>query len=346
MINFRPKHSKKDRPVFLTSDSAKAEAVGLKLNRDASGASVYRFKKEVIKVGKFYKDTQDFAFEVTHDTLDHWEKTFDAWTAMGNKVSVPIGHEGYGDPEENRGWVTDLYVEGDSLIGVFELVGEDASELAAASDVSIYAPPKEIDGLGNEYIYPVTHICLTTVPVIPGLSKFEAIAASRKPLIRSYEMKLEKLADLLKLTFTKETDEEKEEKVLSKISSLLKLEDKDDEDDEEEKVEASKPSPVVMKLAKENRTIKLNKLVEEGKVTPAVVKSLSELFTTEDALALSLSKEEDDSFDKLIVALSKNNVVELTEKTKGQTIALSDPLKGVENPLIKDAENRAAKKSK
>lgn len=162
-------------------------------------------------------------------------------------------------------------------------------------------------------------------------------------------MKLEKLADLLKLTFTKETDEEKEEKVLSKISSLLKLEDKDDKDDkddEEEKVEASKPSPVVMKLAKENRTIKLNKLVEEGKVTPAVVKSLSELFTTEDALALSLSKEEDDSFDKLIVALSKNNVVELTEKTKGQTIALSDPLKGVENPLIKDAENRAAKKSK
>lgn len=159
-------------------------------------------------------------------------------------------------------------------------------------------------------------------------------------------MKLEKLADLLKLTFTKETDEEKEEKVLSKISSLLKLEDKDDKDDKEEKVEASKPSPVVMKLAKENRTIKLNKLVEEGKVTPAVVKSLSELFTTEDALALSLSKEEDDSFDKLIVALSKNNVVELTEKTKGQTIALSDPLKGVENPLIKDAENRAAKKSK
>jgi hypothetical protein len=100
------------------------------------------------------------------------------YIANGNKVPVPVGHANWENPERNRGWLVDACVEGDSLIGTVELVG-DGAKLAGTSDVSIYAEPSFTDSRGNYYEWPIRHVALCVDPVVPGLSGFMPLAASQ-----------------------------------------------------------------------------------------------------------------------------------------------------------------------
>ena len=45
------------------------------------------------------------------------------------------------------------------------------------SQVSIHVPPQFTDGLGRTYVRPIRHVAITDYPVIPGLGRFEALAA-------------------------------------------------------------------------------------------------------------------------------------------------------------------------
>jgi hypothetical protein len=133
----------------------------------------------LIRAGKYVKKSQGLEFEVGKSTLKHWADTFAAMLANGVDVTVPIGHTT--DAEANRGYVRDMYADGDSLYGIIELVGEDAIDMAGRVNVSINSPPEFTDGKGNTYYRPITHVALTTNPVVPGLKGFEAIAASNGP---------------------------------------------------------------------------------------------------------------------------------------------------------------------
>lgn len=107
--------------------------------------------------------------------LDHWAMIFSQMKVNGVKVPVPSGHTN--DSEKNRGWVEDIFRDGDSLFGIVALVG-DGIRLAGTNDVSIYSQSEYTDGNGNRYQWPILHVALCTDPVVPGLRGFEALAAS------------------------------------------------------------------------------------------------------------------------------------------------------------------------
>ena len=145
----------------------------LQSSTPAATGKMPAFRKELIKVGKYVKDSTKQVLDVTKDTLNHWVKTFDAWTKNGNKVPVPNGHTN--DATANKGWVKKLEVVGDSLYGVMELLDET---LAKTTDISICIEPKVVDGKGNIYESIITHVALTTTPVVPGLAGFETLSLS------------------------------------------------------------------------------------------------------------------------------------------------------------------------
>lgn len=109
-----------------------------------------------------------------------------------------------------------------------------------------------------------------------------------------------------------------------------------------------KPDPMLLKLAADNRSVKLDQLVTAGKITPAVREKLKGVFIGKDnaALALSLSAGTADEFDAIVAALAENNPVKTGEMTgaqvHGDTVTLSDGSKG-DNPLLADAQRRAKK---
>jgi len=341
-MQFKLKNQKKSRAIYFSTPNVGTEDYGIIVEHGKQ--PIYKLKKEVIRVGDFYKEGVDQSFSVNIETLDHWAAEFLRYTENGNKVSVPDGHEVAGKSSENYGWVTDLFRENDSLFAIMELYGDDVLTVTKASDVSIYSPPEIIDGNGIKYTYPITHIALTTVPVIPGLSSFETIAASQKNINIKLEskMKLAQVIELLGLSFDddKMTDDEKEEKVLSAIKALKEKDDvKDDDDEDKKELSASRVSPAVLSLAKENRSMKLDALVESGKVTPAVKKALEKIYCDEKSLSLSLSKA-DDHFDEIVTILKFNDVVSLGSQTSPQIMELSDSLKTGKNLLLADIEKR------
>ena len=352
---------------------------------DDSGATVKRFRKELVRVGDYFKASQNLAFTVTPDTLDHWAMTFSQWAANGNKVPVPLGHDKAQNPEANRGWVVDMFREGDTLVGVIDLIGGDEpsiNTLAASNDVSIYAPVSFTDGKGNTYSRPITHVALCTDPVILGLGKFQAIAASlQQNGDRTMEEILKALglaadadvaAVLAAIAALKEraagdgdkdvaasmTDEE-----AAKVADALGLEAGASVEDilaaiaklsEGAAVAASqgKPAdPLVVKLMGESRGAKMEALVAAGKITPAVAAKLRTRYVDAKALSLSLSGGKDDGFDALAAALAENDPVVLAQQTGAQVLALSHGMAEGESAKrmvqkMKDRAEKAAKRSR
>jgi hypothetical protein len=340
-----------------------APAISLSAVRIEDGVPVKRYRKELITTGKYIKAADGIEFEVTDDTLNHWVLAFAQWTASGNKVPVPLTHDNADNPENNRGWVVDEFREGDSLIGLIDLIGEDADKLAASSDVSIYTPKKYTDGRGNVYTWPITHVALCTNPLIPGLKGFEAIAASlAQPIKQETKIMDHKvLADLLGLTDI--TPENAEEKIKAAIADLKKkaegaamqsAEDEEKKKKEEEVAAAALAAsakktadPVMVKLVTENRAMKLNALVAASKITPAVKDKLAKQFLDKDTLGLSLSSGTEDGFDAMITALSENNPVELAEQSGAQVIALQGgPVKDGGKSIVNKAKEEFDKAKK
>lgn len=170
------------RPEYFRVQST---AQGLQLDSDASGLT---YRKELIYAnapGEFFtKRTKDKVqkFRVDESTLDHWASVGNRMRQNGVKIPTPLKHNT--DPENNRGQIlrfeTGVNDEGrPALFGIVKFRDEKAAELAASTDVSIFVPADPIyDGKGNGYDYAIQHVCFTDYPVIPGLSGFQAIAAS------------------------------------------------------------------------------------------------------------------------------------------------------------------------
>jgi hypothetical protein len=307
------------------------------------------YRKELIYVGDF--QSSSLRFSVDEELIDHWIATHEALVAAGNEVPLPVEHST--DPEKRRGTVLKLEKGIDSqgrtsLFGYVKFRDAEAERLAG-SQVSVYVPPEWTDGKGNKYVRPVRHVALTDYPVIPGLDQFQAIAASL--VLGDNTMSLRALAE--KLGVDLKGDDGRDDVAISnsivKLVTDLKTQVKDlkdkvtsakppekKEDDDRMKVAAG-----FISMAKKSRSIELDRLVEKGKITPAVRKDLEAQYLTDDALALSLSNDGVDGFDALVVALDKNDASVLKEKTGPQTVALSNTRLDPKNPLIADAEARA-----
>jgi len=138
-----------------------------------------RFKKEVVRVGRYAKMSAGEDFQITRAHLDNWITQFGRMKANGVRVPIPDQHANHGSATRNMGWVDSLWIEGDTLWMACTIIGEDAVNAVARSDVSLQSPPRLVDGKGNVYMQPIEHVALCTNPVVPGLGDFIPLSLSR-----------------------------------------------------------------------------------------------------------------------------------------------------------------------
>lgn len=332
--------------------------------RTEGGQPVKRFRKELIRTGS-YCTGDDVRFTVDDEALDNWAAEFSRMKSVGVKVPVPNGHTT--DPEANRGWVVDMFREGDSLVGVIDLVGEDAIKMAGRSDVSLYSPAHLDDGKGNSYKWPITHVALCTDPVIPGLDGFVPLAASlgntpvNVPVFTAHKeipvaFKFEKIQKALGIE--EPLTEANADKaivasfsgVTEKIGTLMgevKTLKSDLATAKAAKPGETKPKdvdPELLRLSRENHAMRLDGLIAGGKITPAVRDKLTAAFIGDDGatLKLSLSSGTSKTFGLVLDALADNNPVTLGEKTSGQVLSLSGGPASGDKPLDQKIQDEMA----
>lgn len=299
------------------------------------------FLKDLIRVGTYINPADGQAFDVTIDDLDHWAAMFSLMDANGVRVPVPEGHTT--EAAANRGYVRGMFRDGDVLRGKIELIGPDAIALAGRNDVSVYVPPAFTDGKGNKYARPITHVAITSYPVVSGLKPFVPIAASLDGVVTQVPVltlaapganimeALLKIAaalgiptDGLDETALTDAITAKCGEMATEMSNAKAAAAKADG-----ALAASlaaknaKPDPQVLKLTGRVRSQDIAALVTSGHATPACAKALSAAFVDGDAIALSLDPANDARFDAVIAALKANDPKELAEKFNSQSIALS-----------------------
>lgn len=330
-----------------------------------------RYWKELIYAGDFVKKTaeESISFSVDSQAINYWVNTFREMLSAGVEVPVPLEHTD--QPDKRRGTVVDMKAgQNDkglpALFGLIEFADEEAAKLAKTANVSIFVDNEFTTGTGRTFSRAIRHVALTDYPVIPGLGKFQSIAASfqqSQPEKGNQKMVLRKLADLLKID-SKITDEKELETAISgAIGALLKKVDAaasnpptNGETKPDANPPANPPAPApanpptisasLLGVLRDNRGMKLSALVAEGRITPAVRDELAAQYCSEGVLKLSLTPgAPPDNFDVVIAALGKNEpVLSFKEKTGAQSVALSNPLalKPENNPLVRKMEERAA----
>lgn len=365
------KLTKKTAPngvVAMSSDAGMNPAGSIQL--DDNGQPHRTFKKDLIRVGEFIKSSTGQRISVDKAQLEHWAKTAQQFIANGNSVPLTNGHDKTGDPDKNRGWMKDAFVEGDALYGVFDVIGDDGLKAASRSFVSIYAEPEYTDGEGNRYQYPIRHVAMTTDPVITRQGKFVPIAASQdepEPREADYltlatetpAMDLKALADKLGLT------DLTEENAIDKIGEAFDAAKKPAEDQAAELSQAqariveleAQAKPIELSntervLASRNLDSDLKALVDGGHVVPAVVEKIKPLLSTPVMLSVADGKDAP-NYAPIVEALKLNDPVKLGEQTARQTLSLShevqdggdDDLDKVEEQARKYAERTQRKAS-
>lgn len=276
------------------------------------------YEKQVAYVSQFYKAADDLEFEITEEFIDHWVNTFAAMSQEGVGVPMPKGHTT--DPEMKRASVLSLEKKIDSKgrIGLFEKLKFNDADAAAAlsnSDVSIYVEKSMTSGTGKFYQYPITHIAFTDYPVIPGMDKFVAVAASLKatPVFpkdvfkKDKDMTLSQLAKALSISVEENDNDDTLSQKISDCFVALSNENKAlKEKIEKPKEEKPKLSPAIVSMGLENRKLKLQGLLDEGYMSPAEYDSAEKHYCSEDAVTLALSSDSHvDNFEWYVETIKK-----------------------------------------
>lgn len=332
------------------------------------------YEKELIYEGAFVKrktpgsNEEDILFGVDKDVIEHWKNTHDKMLSNGVEIPMPIEHTV--DPTKNRAFLIKTMIKPNkkgllALYGQTKFVNAEAAELAKKSDVSIFVPNEASDGKGNTYKFPIRHVAFTNYPVIPGLEKFQAIAASFVPNFVTpprvglqLSSVLVPLAIQMGIQYSENMDDT--QLVQAIVGSYNKM--KADMADIQQRLAtggmnlsnpiiAQMPPAMIAsftRLMRENRNSKLDALVLSGNITKAARDALGQQYCNDQALSLSLSIDGNDAaFDNLLAALKHNKAVNYDPITGAQipdAIALSDPSKDMQNPannvLLADADRR------
>ena len=332
---------------------------------NAAGQPTKRFVKDLIRVGKFNGGGgQHQSFEVTlgdHDpangkfSLAHFRDQFIAMRLAGIDVPTPNGHTT--DAEANRGYVRDMFIEGDKLWAVIEAIGDDAIQLMSRAKVSINVLTQLNGGNGKTYDYPIDHVAIVTNPVIPDQQGFAAIAASHdtpgkgRALVLAPEQTMDtpantpaptdkpedkKVTDLPSLATAMGLQVEEGQDVGQAIMAAYtaikterdglkeKLADAENKPAESDVMVAASLDANTASILVENAELKLSRLVENGNITPAVRDALQLALvgtaSKPNALSLSVGKQGQPSMLSCVAEiLGKNDPVALKEKTKSQS---------------------------
>jgi len=357
-------HSIAQSSVFaLSGKLSAASSAGV----NAIGQPTQKFTKDLIRTGQFYKSSTDQSFTITQDNLNGFAAEFAKMKAAGIKIPVPEGHTNA--PSANRGYVEDMFVDGDTLHMTCELIGEDAIKLAGRAQVSIYAVPEHVDDKRNVYRNVIEHVAIVTDPVISGQGGFVPVELSRgtikalaySPAPTGASSMIQKIAAALGIKTEGMDESGIESAILAKIESMkpkaeaptaeaVKAARKEAEDAKAELTAlklsrtTGETNPVVVRMAGENRTMKLSRLVEGGNITPATRDRLAACWIGSDNanLRLSLDDDNDRRFTEMCKALAENDPKVLGEKTMRNGVALSRETPGDGTISDADASKAAA----
>lgn len=327
------------------------------LSTDANGQPVREYVKDLIRAGDWYKASTGQQFSLTEKDLDTYVSTFTRMSKSGVKVYVPAGHTN--DPEKNRGYVTAMWREGQTLFARIQLIGDDAVSMASRSEVSVCIVPEIVAGDGTKFSDAIEHVALVSDPVINGQGKFVPIAASRglvqAPVYRLAQENsmdaLKKIAAKLGIEVTEAMDETAlSEAIDAKIGAMQTEMGKAKSDATEAskaiaasraKIEAlekekglPKASVDVLEAKAETVGLKLQKLADSGKLGSKALKAFSDLLCGSDASrpGLCLSREVASAAglaaplaDSVLAALELNEPVATGIKTGSQTLSRTVP---------------------
>lgn len=366
--------------VFAASN-APAEPAGSE-TKDANGQPRRRYVKDLIRAGRWSKGAVGgVTFDVPVKRLKHWADSFAKMKAAGIKVPVPLGHTT--DPEKNRGEVVDMFVEGDTLYGVIDLIGHDSLPLASRAEVSIFAEPTMMSGDGQRYDDVITHVALVTDPVVNNQDGFTPVAASRGevrvPVMRlamenGANMDWKELAALLGIDITGLDDTTGPAKVKEVIQAQLAASKNATQQvaQAEQQVAAAKAEtaaavaasrkidldPDMLDVASNNVRIRTAAMVKAGKIGSKTAAAAVKLFGDEPmSLSRKASKAlgfkiEKSLADAVLDLLDLNDPVEMAEAVKSQTPAGSafgravpgaEPAKPDPAAVQKDIQDRASR---
>ena len=320
------------------------------------GQPIQRFKKDMISVGVYRHPFHEWTMDVTTDRLDRWIATFSGMRENGIDVEVVVDHSM--EAEAVRGYLVDMFREGDTLFGIHELIGEDAIKLAqTVKNVSVLIDREYVDGKGNSYGEAITHSSIVQQPVVPGQEGFIPIAASRgvnspaSIFVYSTEGNKhtqEKIMDAEMLTKVREIlgagEDFTEENMLTRLAERIQADTDNKLSLTEEltklkgEVEALKSKdakgtaastvdPDVLDERAETAEEKFDGLVEKSKITPKVAASLKDIFIGQPnerkayMLSRKVSGTDESIVRKVVKALEENDHVELGEKTKSQALS-------------------------
>jgi hypothetical protein len=302
-----------------------------------------KYVKDLIRAGRYVAQGREVLLSVAD--IDELVKNTTAFIEAGNDVPVPDGHTK--SATANRGYLRELFREGDTLYGVIEMIGEDGIATAARSKVSIGTDTNYADGMGNVYSHVITHVALTNEPVVPDQNGFVPLAASRGAASRALVLSLAntensmesltKIAAMLGVEGVESLDEAALVDAIVKAIEAMKNMSKTASADaaslksELVRIKASlakpkpEPDPMLLSLAAKNRRLELDQLVRDGRISAAVKDKLIDVFVGADnsGLKLSLDQTGDGIFNGVLDALRLNETAKLGGRAGVQGVALS-----------------------
>lgn len=135
------------------------------------------FLKDVIHPGEFSHPIKRWHLSVNDARLKHWETTGNQMLAAGLPIGINPDHK-EGEAEDALGYVKRFTIDGDNLMCLCQMIGDDAAKMASRNYVSVGIYLNREDGKGRKWDDAIWHLALTPEPVIPDQSNFQLIAAS------------------------------------------------------------------------------------------------------------------------------------------------------------------------
>jgi len=144
-----------------------------KIKKDVTGQL---YKKEIVTKGKYADQWfPELSFEIDDTVMKEFTTNFK--NKIAGRIAVPAMHTT--DPEQNRGELLAIELEGKSLMGYIDIRDEDMVKKideGVVWDVSISFTHDYVDNKGKEHGHTITHVALVNNPYIKEMKPFQALS--------------------------------------------------------------------------------------------------------------------------------------------------------------------------
>lgn len=166
-------------------DTAKLPPVPAELPTERNGEKITYAWKVMAAPGDYTHPVDNRSFKLTEADFRQMERTHrELRDKQGYFPYFPVKHTLTPTGKENLGKVIDVIEHDGLLVGLHEIVGDEAKKIAARNESSIYFQPQWVDQFGKKWPNVIIHNAAIPDPVLTGLGGFVevtpgAIAASR-----------------------------------------------------------------------------------------------------------------------------------------------------------------------